>query len=470
MQATSEDTKHLNMEKDEELTVREKIASALGSLTGTIHTQIISLFILFYYTDVMGINPAYVAGLLLVCRIIGAALIPAFGIIVDKVTTPWGKYVPWFVILGVPISIFGWLTFTDFNFGPTGTLIYATITYLIYSILVSIKAAPYNAVPPAITKRVDDRISLGQYTYFSVMLAAILVTTFAQPAYKFFGGGSDARGFSILMGIVAIFCIIAAIYQVVILKERYIVKPKKDEKPPAVKEMFKAVFTNKNAVVVYIYVLAISLASGIRAAVMIHYFKYFFHNESLVIIFGITSLIPTIIGVMISGKIIKRFGIKGVILACTAVNVICTAAVMFIPATPVGVVAFFATLAMANLFMGFANPAQATMLPAAMDYTEWKSGININGFMGSFQGVMQTLAIAFSGAVAGVSLSIIGYVPDVEQSSETIFGLKVLMGLLPAVIFLFTASVAWFDITEEKQNQIAKELAERRKKEEGNLV
>ncbi|MRH45115.1 MFS transporter [Aquibacillus halophilus] len=468
MEVTSNINKNPTVNGDRRLTIQEKIAAALGGMTGVIHTQMISMFILFYYTDVMQINPGYVAGLLLISRIIGASLIPAFGIVVDKVTTPWGKYVPWFMILGVPIAIFGWLTFTDFNFGPTGTLIYATVTYLIYSILVSIKAAPFNAVAPAITKRVDDRISLGQFSYIAIMIAAIVVTTIAQPAYKALGGGNDARGFSILMALIAIFCILASIYQVLILKERYVVKPKEDEKNASIKEMFKVVFTNKNAVVVYVYILAISLATGIRSAIMIHYFKYYFHNESLVVVFGVMSLIPTIIGVMISGKLVKRFGIKSIILTCTAVNVVSTAVVMVIPATNIGVVIFFATLALANLFMGLANPAQATMLPAAMDYTEWKTGKNINGFMGSFQGVMQTLAIAVSGSLAAIALSVIGYVPGAEQSNETIFGLKILMGLLPAIIFLFTASVAWFDITEEKQNQIAKELAERRSEAEGN--
>ncbi len=463
------DMKNQCFEKDRRLTKREKIASALGGMNGTIHTQMISMFILFFYTDVMEISPAYVAGLLLISRIFGASLIPAFGIVIDKVTTPWGKYVPWYFILGVPIGLFGWLTFTDFNFGPTGTVIYATVTYLIYSILVSIKAAPFSAVGPAITKRVDDRVSLGQYNYFAVMLAAIIVTTVAQPAYKVLGGGSDARGFSILMGLIAIFCVLISIFQVVTLKERYVVKPKTGAKNTTIRQMFKAVFTNKNAVVVYVYILSITLASGIRSAIMIHYFKYYFLNESLVVVFGIMSLIPTILGVMVSGKLVKRFGIKKVILTCTAVNVTCTAAVMFIPSTSIGVIIFFTTLAIANLFMGFANPAQATMLPAAMDYTEWKTGININGFMGSFQGVMQSLAVAISGSLAAVSLSFIGYVPGAEQSNETIFGLKALMGILPAAIFLLTASVAWFDITEDKQNQIANDLAERRKREESKV-
>jgi sugar (glycoside-pentoside-hexuronide) transporter len=453
---------HQPVAEDRRLSTREKIACSLGGLTGTIHTQMVSIFLIFFYTDVMGINPAYVAGLLLTSNIISAALIPAFGVVVDKVTTPWGKYVPWYMILGVPIAIFGWLTFTDFNLSPNGTLVYATVTYLIYNLLNSIKAAPFSAVGPAVTKRVDDRVSLGQYTYFTVILAAIIVSVGAQPLYKAFGGGNDAKGFSILMGFIAVFCILVSVFQVRSLKERYVLKTRKEEIKPSIKEMCIAVFTNKNAVIIYVNIFAVNLASGIRAAIMIHYFKYYFHIESLIVLFGMMSLLPTIIGVMLSGKLTKRFGIKTIVLTCTFVNVVCTASVMFIPATSAGVVIFLATASIASLFMGFANPAQATMLPAAMDYTEWKSGVNINGFMGSFQGVMQVVAIAFSGSIVATSLLWIGYVPGAVQSSETIFGLKALMGIVPAIIFLFTASVAWFDITEEKQKQIAIELAKRR--------
>jgi GPH family glycoside/pentoside/hexuronide:cation symporter/probable glucitol transport protein GutA len=34
------------------------------------------------------------------------------------------------------------------------------------------------------------------------------------------------------------------------------------------------------------------------------------------------------------------------------------------------------------------------------------------------------------------------------------------MSIIPAIVTLLTLSVAWFDLTEDKQTQIAKELAE----------
>jgi sugar (glycoside-pentoside-hexuronide) transporter len=453
----------LIQEEDRKLTFREKVAAKLSDGIGLIHFQMISMFLLFYYTDVMEISPAFVAGLFLVARIIDAAIVPMFGIFVDKVTTPWGKYVPWFMLLGVPTAIFGWLTFTDFNLSPTGKLIYVSVTYMIYSILVAIAAAPGNAVGPAITKRVDDRISMGQIGYYFVMLAGMFVAIGAQPLYKALGGGNDAKGFSMLMGGIAVVCILASIFQVKSLKERYIVKPKKEEKQPSLKEMFIAVFTNKSAVIIFIFILAINLANGIRSGVLIHYLKYYFHNESLMVMLGIVGLVPSIIGVVLSAPVTKRFGIKANILTCVIVNVMSSASFVFIPPSSTGVSIFIALNAISGFFMGLSTPAQATMMPAAMDYTEWKSKINVNGFMGSLQGFMQTLAMALAGATAAGALAIIGYVPGVEQSSETIFGLKMLIGALPAFVLLFTASVAWFDITEEKQVQIAKDLAERRK-------
>lgn len=452
-----------NIQEDKKLSFREKVATGLAGMTGTIHSQMITMFLLFYYTDVMKINPAYVAGLFLVARIISAASVPVFGIVVDKVTTPWGKYVPWFLILGIPSAIFGWLTFTDFNLSGDSKLVYATVTYILYSILIAAVQAPGSAVGPAITKRVDDRVSMGQISYFLVVIGAMIVSVAAQPLYKALGGGNDAKGFSMLMGVIAVLCILISVFQVTSIKERYVSTRKKEEKKFSVKEMAVAVFTNKAAIIIYVYVLSMNLATGIRNAIALHYYKYFFHNESIMVAMGIVAIVPTFIGVMFSAKITKRFGLKANVLTGAIVSVLTAAIIPFIPGTSTGVIIYIASAAIGSLFQGFAAPAQGAMMPAAMDYTEWKSGMNVNAFMGSIQGVMKNVAVAVSGSVAAASLAFVGYVPGVEQTSETIFGLKMLMGILPAIILVFTAAVAWFDISEEKQAHIARDLAERRK-------
>ena len=73
-------------------------------------------------------------------------------------------------------------------------------------------------------------------------------------------------------------------------------------------------------------------------------------------------------------------------------------------------------------------------------------------------GFIQTFATALSGAIAAGALSLIGYVPGVEQSGETLFGLRVLIGILPAVFGALAICVVWFDLTEAKRRRLPESL------------
>ncbi len=450
--------------EDRKLKFSEKLAATINGGFGTFHVQVIQLFLLFFYTDIMKISPAYIAALFLITRIADAFLSPAFGILVDKVTTPWGKYKPWLILGALLTGIFGWFTYTNFNLGPTGNLIYATITYVLYSLVFNVGGAPALALIPAMTKRIDDRASIGQISFFLAIIGAMVAQIGVQPLYKLLGGGNDAKGFSIIMGIVAIITIVVAIFQQRVLKERYLIQTSETRKGPSIKTMFKAVLTNKTAIIVYLYVFALNLSNGIRSGASIYYFKYYFHNDNLLAITGIVAILPTMLGVMLSTVVSKRLGIKKLLIIASVVNIASMFLVMFLPSSGTGVTMYMVLLCLLSLFTGLATPVQGTMMPAAMDYTEWKTKLNINAFMGSFQSFLTTLGSALSGSITAGVLYVAGYVANApQQSSASIFGLKLLMGVVPAAVFVLTLGVVFFDLTEEKQKQITKELAERRK-------
>lgn len=450
--------------EDRKLKFSEKVAVVIPGSLGLFHSQVIQMFLLFFYTDMMGISAAYAAGLFLFIRVFDAVAAPVFGIFIDKVNTPWGKYKPWLIGVAVFAAVFGWLTFTDFGLSGNAKLIYATITYFLYSTFKTLEIAPQMAIVPVVTKRIDDRMSMNQIGYFLMMISAMVASVAVQPLYKRLGGGNGAKGFSIIMGTVAIITILIGVFQAFKIKERYVTQPKKEEKSISLKEMLTALLKNKTALIVYGYSLGINLANGFKATLAIYYYKYYFHNEGLVAIIGLVSMVPTLLGVALSRPVTKRIGIKNNLVIGSIINVISLAAVIAVPPTQVGLILFIALYVVAGLFSGISTPASGTMMPAAMDYTEWKTGKNINGFMGSLQGFLQTFSTAISGAVAAGCLSIIGYVSGAtQQSSSTILGIKILMSIVPAIIMLLTLVVVKFDLTEEKQAQITKELAERRK-------
>lgn len=452
------------------LRFREKMAAVIAVGTGTFHSQVIQMFLLFFYTDMIGISTSYVAGLFLITRILDACFVPAFGIFIDKLTIPLGKYKPWLVGIEVLVAISGWLTFTSFNLSLNEKYVYVTITYTIYSLFLSIKQVPGAAMMPTITKRIDDRISMNQIGYFFVVMAAVFVIAGVQPLYKFLGDSNESKGFSLIMAIVAAISMLIAAFQWCTIKERYIITTNEHKNKPLLKEMFIAVLTNKTAVIAYIYVFATNLATGIKSAITIYYFKYYFHNEELLVTMGVIGLLPSFIGIALSPKVTKIIGIRANLVISVIISVITMAAIITVPATSAGVTIYGILLIVGSFFTGLSAPAQGIMMPAAMDYTEWKFRLNINGFMSSLQGFLQTFANALAGSIAAAALTIIGYEQGLEQSSTTVYGIKLLMSIVPACITLLTISVAWFDLAENKQNQIAKELEERRKYTKSNVA
>ena len=455
--------------EDRKLTFFEKVLYSIGSMFGTFNFQMIQMYLLFFYTDIYKVDPLYIAGLFLGTRIVDAILTPLFGIVIDKVTTRWGKYKPWMFIFTVITSVFGYLTFKVLDLNPTGKLVYVTVTYFVLSIGLALNQAPGQALMPAMTKRLDDRVSLGVFSYIFVMIGAMVVSIGALPIIGTLGKGNQPKGFSMFMGAAGAIAILAAILQMLFLKERYVI-PKQKQKKYSLREIANSVIKNKTAIIALVFNFAMNLANGLKSAIMIIYFMYYFHNQNLMVTIGIVGLVPTLIGAVISPLVTKKVRVKIILILNASISVLTTAAVIFIPASSGGITAFIVLAVIGSLFSGIAMPVQGTLMPAAMDYAEWKMGINANAFMGSLMGFTQTLATAVSGALAAAALSVVGYVAGAEQSSGTIFGLKLLMSIVPAIIFAFTLIVWMFDLTEDKQKQIARDLAERRKADQVEAV
>lgn len=140
---------------------RQRLGYGIANLSCNLVWQMISLYLMFFYTDVMGL-PAYYVGLMfLVTRLVDGVADVLMGLVIDNTATRWGRCRPWLLIGALPFGLLCILAFYVPDFGTTGKLLYAFITYLCLSFLYTLVNIPFCAMLPFLTSDSAERTTLS---------------------------------------------------------------------------------------------------------------------------------------------------------------------------------------------------------------------------------------------------------------------------------------------------------------------
>lgn len=159
----------------EKLALKEKIGYALGDGAANIAWRGVATFLFIFYTDVFGISPATVGVLMLIARFGDGIIDIIMGIVCDRTNSKYGKFRPWILWTSIPLGITLSLLFTSPKFGPTGKVIYAYATYLIFFIVYTANNIPYGALMAVMTADDKERTSLGSYRMVGAFTGGMVV-------------------------------------------------------------------------------------------------------------------------------------------------------------------------------------------------------------------------------------------------------------------------------------------------------
>ncbi|OFY62635.1 MAG: MFS transporter [Bacteroidetes bacterium RBG_13_43_22] len=160
---------------NQKLKISEKIGYALGDGAANIAWRGVSTFLLIFYTDVFGINPAAVGLLLLIARFSDGVSDIAMGIIGDRTNTKYGKFRPWILWSAIPLGAILSLLFTGPDLSPTGKIIYAYTTYIMFTLVYTANNIPYGALMAVMTGDDKERTGLGSYRMVGAFTGGMLV-------------------------------------------------------------------------------------------------------------------------------------------------------------------------------------------------------------------------------------------------------------------------------------------------------
>ena len=95
------------------LRFREKLGYGLGDTASNFFFQVFNIFLLYYYTDIFGIDPALIGVMFIVTKIVDAVSDPVMGIVADRTNSRWGKFRPYLLWGAVPYGVLGYAMFAS---------------------------------------------------------------------------------------------------------------------------------------------------------------------------------------------------------------------------------------------------------------------------------------------------------------------------------------------------------------------
>jgi len=160
----------------EKVSVKEKIAYALGDASANIAWRGVSIFLFIFYTDVFGLNPATVGLLFLIARF-GDGVVDVFmGVIGDRTKSRHGKFRPWILWTALPLGVILSLLFTSRPEWSMGWKIaYAYTTYILFMLIYTANNIPYGALMAVMTGDDKERTSIGSYRMAGAFAGGLIV-------------------------------------------------------------------------------------------------------------------------------------------------------------------------------------------------------------------------------------------------------------------------------------------------------
>jgi GPH family glycoside/pentoside/hexuronide:cation symporter len=447
------------------LSLKEKIGYGLGDTASHFVWDMVGFWLLFFYTDIYGISAAAAGTIMLIARFWDMAIDPVIGVVSDRTNTRWGKFRPYILFGAVPYAVLAVLTFTTPDFGEYGKIIYAGATYVLLMTAYAFINLPYSALGAVMTDDTYERAGLNTYRFIAGFGGQFIVTGLALTLAEFFGGGDKAQGFQYTLFLFAALSLVFFFITFKTTRER--VQPPKDQKN-SIKEDVKNLFNNKAWIILAIVGIVSFVMFAMQNAAIAYYFKYYLGRENNVQLFNVIGTVALIVALPLSKPLAKRFGNKRVFIGSSLISGVFFM-LIYLPGvndlTTIYVFNIIAKMAYAP-----AVPLLWTMIADSADYGEWKSGRRSTGLYFSAAVFAQKAGWGIGAAVAGWILAISQFVPNVEQTATAITGIKLLVSVIPGILYMSCALFMLFYKIDSNTTDIMKKDLDIRRAVENNKM
>lgn len=440
----------------ETLSFKAKFSYGLADFGFSVAYTIPAFFLMIFLTDVAGIPPALVGTVLLVAKIWDAVIDPFIGHLSDRLQTGWGRRRPFLLWFAVPFGLsfyLLWLVPAASSLFWQALVVMGVVIFFITNF--SLLSVPYNSLAPEMTRDYNERTRLNAYRMFFSIIGGLVAVIL--PAY-FLSLSADPRyGYRVMGLSVGVFITLLPLAAFWGTREKQFTGNREVSFGRGV----RLVLTNRPFILSLLTYLATWVAIDIISAVFLYYLKYWlgigeeFSNTIFGVLFIVAALfLPFWVNVSErSGKVrayILGHGFLAIILLV----------LVFLPPENNRLVYLFAALA--GIGVSAAHVIPISILPDAIEYDQLHSGCRQEGIYFGLVNFIRQLATSGALFFVGLVLQWTGYVPNAPQTVTALWGIRLLIGLLPGMLLLLgIIALRKYPIDREYHQKITAQLAAR---------
>lgn len=415
-----------------------------------------SLFLLYFYTDVLEIE-ASTAGLIIMVALVWEGITdPVIGMLVNRTRSRWGRYRPYLLLGAVPLGLSVVAMFLPLGLTGGALVAYCFVTHMIYRTIFTLVNIPYISLSAQMTTDSDKRGQLAAARMLFAIACGLLLASLTLPLAKAFGGGQ--KGFFLLSILYSLIATAVLFLTFAVTREAAGVG---EEEHPSVRDMLATLKVNRPFLLLFVATALGATGYTMSGKALVYYLKYWVGSETAVTA-GLVTMLGAAALAMIPWMIAaKRTSKRAVWLAGAGLNIVAYLVILVV--APKAGVLLWGTL----VVIGIGNAAFIltfwSMLPDTVEYGEHLTGTRAEGAIFGLIAFSQKVALGIGTGLIGVLLGAIGYVANRPQTADTLHGIVMLYGGGPMLLFAGSIAAIWaYPLDGKTHRAIVREIELRR--------
>jgi GPH family glycoside/pentoside/hexuronide:cation symporter len=467
----------------QKLSIFTKLSYGIGQMSQGVKDTIFQSFLVFYFSQVMGLSAALAGVAALTALVVDAITDPLMGDISDNWHSKLGRRHPFMIAAVIPYPFALYMLFSPpAGFDQQQLFFWLLGWSIAVRVFLTLFNVPHNALGAELSKDYQERTKIVGYRTFlgyigGITVSVVALNTFLAPTDAHPNGMLNAAGYSSLGMLAAVIAFVAMIICILGTKHTIPSLPKAPENQKKIDlsrsfKAFKEALSLKSFRYIFIVQILLMVAGGSSAIFLLYLGAFFFElttaEISLLTLTIVVGLIPaTIIAPVLSKRIDKMPSLVVCLLIATATSFspIILRLIDVLPKNDSGLVLpiLFATYVVGYSLFIAAGIIIGSMLADIADLHATKTHKRQEGLFFAANSFAQKSSFGIGTLVAGISLEVIEFPKQVavsEISEQTIYNLGLIAGPLPMAIYLLAAFLATkYDLNKKKHEEITATLA-----------